>query len=397
MFRMFRMLIFIFTVVSFGCATFQMPELSEVEVESPTDAEFAALRTASRYPHPFALKLTVNQLPLDRRKSGEADSDFLAAVSTDEEKPVPMLMNPDNLPEIERYFMEALRKYETFTVVDTDLEGFDAELIINLEQDLANNLLMTRERYLGFGTLNIGLWLLAGVPGWFVADTAFSPAVRVTYSLNRKNRKPDTGPESFPLVSNNNPGVDVSNLELSFSERNQEWDYLLQILWPPTFLTPDLVKTDYNLGIKILERSAREIAVAVKRRVNDGHQQLSRTVPFLYQIRDDEGLHLFLLSNSSILASTWTRDGEPPKWADTRADAREFLERDEVLRRLSDSGRYDYLNSITLPSAPGSEGSVGAGTFKLTANLRAAQTVTWTWTLSSGGSDPSAPQLVSKS
>ncbi len=374
-----RLLIVAFTLTSVGCAklkgAFRMPDLSRVEIASPNDIEVKKLRLASPYPHPFALKVTVTQ-----GTSGNTDDRG--------GRPLPMLINPDNLPEIERYFVDALWKYEAATVIGVDLDEFDAELVISLQYDLSGSVLGTRERSGWLGTLNTGLWLFLGVPAWVVADTAFSPPARVTYSLNRK---PDPAAGKFnQLVFNNNPGVDVANVGLSFSERNKGWDYLTQIVVPPTLVPPDRAKTDYNLGIKLMERSAREIAVAVKLRVNDGHLVLAESVPYLHQIRDGEVLHLFLFSNSLVESSSL-------QWEDGGGAAREFLGQDQILTSKFESQLYEYLNTVTLPVTARADGTSTDDIFKVTVVLETAQSVPWTWTVSSGEPVRSASLLATGS
>ena len=193
-----------------------------------TGSEYESIR--KKTPLPYVLK--VNQIHL-KPDQGEPPLGVQPLAIAD----------PNNHTELRESIKTALEKYRVFSAVILDQEenGLKPELQLTLTIFAPVRKDVGKIEHTGLIWPNLFLWLLAGVPAWFLEDTAIDQGVEISYSisyLETPSQEEKEAESTTPLPEILINRVDLSDAKtLNFVRRAGFWQYVLQTMIHP-FLVP---------------------------------------------------------------------------------------------------------------------------------------------------------------
>ena len=373
--------IFVFGQFVAACATF--------EAENPYEGdEFAEL--TNQEPLPYHVRIH----RIGPRDESEDEGHEGGGGPTEEvEAKYPRIATGVSRNELHDALRESLVKHGVFSRVSVVGEAGpepDLELFVRVEvpeqrppSGSATNM----------AWLNGGLWLFAGVPGWFLRDVEFNQDVTIHYEIDRPS------PHVEGQLKNRTQSITGAvplddDTRLNFIRRAGLADYLLQIVVPPPFLS-NAERVDDSLFENYVSRVQRNIPRSLKAELLQRHAL--RNLPLALRLPSPSGRARFLVLSQDRVEEIKASVDEKVVYAEQpRAPSRDVREAaydevDEVygatfrgvFREALRAYSRAYLIETNMPSS--------SSLLRVSAELasQTADPVIKTWTISYESRDPS--------
>jgi len=271
---------------------------------------------------PFTVRVEVKQ-------DLKVASPVAEATESDGALTPPMIVNPEQREAIEAAVVEALEKYNAFALAYQG-EGQnltpDLDLVIEISASPRSEMNTAKNNKMYY---NLFLWLLAGFPGYIMADTEVAPNVSIEYTLSRSFAGDATQGEEIQTID-----LSVGEVQqLNFFDRAGAWQYVQNIVIPPPFVASNEAVADESLYENFVEKIQRGLGRSIKQELagwqmdkegrplpvvqvfSDG--TTGRTLVFLFSDRPEAG--------SAIESHSGKNDLE---WIDLNSsEGEEFIER----------------------------------------------------------------------
>jgi hypothetical protein len=379
-----------------GCAAFEAPDPFQGD-------EFKA--TESTPAHPLSVLVTVVQEGAERFPSGVL---------------VPALLRPEKEKDLREDLADALERHNAFTLVVTEEKPefpVDLELrvvasrvdpVLDSNGKEPESLALGVRKWNGNQWYNGFLWLLAGFPGWILADTDFNPPVEVRYELLRR-------PDGVPLMQQSVSFDEYRSL--NFVRRAAAWQYAQQVVVPPPLTSPDEAKTDESLFENFLSRMQSDISQKVKKGFDDNQRDRLGEAPLLKVVTAEGKTYVFILSywppEPPLVCETGTPGSTPEEtelqFQVPERDSPDSVEKEpiksftELEKRFWDAYKSNTIPNLIYAELPEGAGSTNSARIKAFFTRERPQEKPWTWTVKSSpvkptgdSSSPAPPEVATR-